>query len=132
MSLVLGPVHHWMYKKIKTTEEREAYIVDVLKDKYGQEADEILNAIYEKYPLSDKDASLEEVLGNMPIHQGLQNLIIQVETREAAVIAAFCEKYGDDARELIIKAAHDHGVGCGKRAVEERGAGERMHCFKGI
>ena len=45
MSLVLGPVHHWMYKKIQTTEAREAFIVDALKDKYGQEAEEILNSI---------------------------------------------------------------------------------------
>lgn len=121
MSLVLGPVHHWMYKKIKTTEAREAYIVGVLRGRYGQEAEVILNAIYSKYPLPDKNASLEEILGNTPIHQGIQNLIIQAETREAAVIAAFCEKYSDDAKELVIKAAHDHGVECGKMALEERG-----------
>ena len=121
MSLVLGPVHHWMYKKIKTTEAREAFIVDALKGKYGQDADEILNSIYDKYPLSDKDASLEEILGNVAIHQGIQNLIINAETREAVVIAAFCEKYGDEAKELVIKSAHDHGVECGKRAVQERG-----------
>ncbi len=121
MSLVLGPVHHWMHKKILTTEEREAYIVDVLKSKYAQEADEILNTIYEKHPLSDKDASLEEVLGNVPIHQGIQNLIIQAETREAAVIGGFCEKFGDRAKKLIIEAAHDHGVQCSKRAISERG-----------
>jgi len=110
-----------MYKKIKTTEAREAFIVDALKDKYGREADEILNAIYEEHPPSDKDASLEEILGNVPIHQGIQNLIINAETREAVIIAAFCEKYGDAAKGLVIKAAHDHGVECGKRAVEERG-----------
>ncbi len=123
MSLVLGPVHHWMYKKIKTTEEREAYTVNTLRDKYGQEAEVILNAIYEKYSLPDKNASLEEILGNTPIHQGIQNLIIKAETREAAVISAFCKKYGDDAKTTVIKAAYEHGVGCGKRAVEERGAG---------
>lgn len=122
MSLVLGPVHHWMYKKIKTTEARESFIVDMLKSKYGQEAEDLLSDIYDKYPLSDKDASLEKVLGNVPIHQGIQNLIINAETREAAVIAAFCDKYGNEAKELIIKAAHDHGVECGKRAVEERGS----------
>lgn len=121
MSLVLGPVHHWMYKKIKTTEAREAYIATVLKGKYGTEADEILRVVYEKYPISDENATLEEVLGNSPIHQGIQNLIIQAETREAAVIAAFCDKYSNEAKELIIKAAHDHGVECGKMAVEERG-----------
>lgn len=121
MSLVLGPVHNWMYKKIKTTEAREAFIVNVLKGKYGQDADDILNTIYDKHPLSDKEASLEEILGNTPIHQGIQNLIVNVETRESVVIAAFCEKYGDDAKELVIKAAHGHGVECGKKAVVERG-----------
>jgi hypothetical protein len=35
MSLVLGPVHHWMYKKIQTTEARETFIVKALNDKYG-------------------------------------------------------------------------------------------------
>ncbi len=103
MSLVLGPVHHWMFKKIKTTEAREAFVVDALKSKYGQEADEILNAIYSEHPLSDRNASLEEILGNVSRHQGIQDLIISAETREAAVIAAFCEKYGDEAKALILK-----------------------------
>ncbi len=122
MSLVLGPVHHWMYKKIQTTEAREAFVVDALKDKYGLEADEILNSIYEKHPVSDKSASLEEKLGNAPIHQGIQNLIINVETREASVVAAFCEKYGDEVKELVVRSAHNHGVECGRRAVVERGS----------
>ena len=121
MSLVLGPVHHWMYKKIQTTEAREAFIVEALKAKYGQEAEEVLNSIYNKHPLSDNNASLEEILGNVPIHQGIQNLIINAETREASVISAFCKKYGDEAKELVIRSAHEHGVECGKRAVAERG-----------
>jgi len=111
-----------MHRKIKTTEARETFIVDALKDNYGRDADEILSAVYAKHPLPRKDVSLEEILGNVPIHQGIQNLIISAETREAAVVAAFCEKYGDEAKELIIKTAHCHGVECGKRAVEERGA----------
>ena len=122
MSLVLGPVHQWMYKKIQTTEAREAFIVEALKAKYGQEAEEVLNSIYDKHPLSDKNASLEEILGNVPIHQGIQNLIINAETRESSVIAAFCDKYGDEAKELVVRAAREHGVECGKRAVVERGS----------
>ena len=120
MSLVLGPVHHWMYKKVQTTEAREAFIVDALKAKYGQEAEEVLNSVYDKHPLSDKNASLEEILRNVPIHQGIQNLIINAETREASVISAFCEKYGDEAKELVIRSAQEHGVEYGKRAVVER------------
>ncbi len=121
MSLVLGPVHHWMYNKIKTTEARETSIADALKAKYGREAEEILNSVYENHPPSNPDTPLEELLENVPIHQGIQDLIIKAETREAATIAAFCEKYGDEAKDLIIKAAHDNGVECGKRALEEKG-----------
>lgn len=120
MSLVLGPVHQWMYKKIQTTEARETFIVNALKGRYGQDADKILKAVYEKHHPSDKNASLDEILGDVPIHQGIQNLIVNAETREASVISAFCEKY-DEAKELIINAAHDHGIECGKRSVKERG-----------
>ena len=59
MSLVLGPVHHQMYKKIQTTEAREDFIVNALKTKYGQESEEMLSSIYAKHPLSDKNASFE-------------------------------------------------------------------------
>jgi hypothetical protein len=121
MSLVLGPVHHWMYKKIKTTEARESYIANALKEKYGKDADVVLNKVYEKYPQSNPDTPLEELLEGVAIHQGIQDLIIKAETREAATIAAFCEKYGDEAKELAIKAAHDHGVECGKKAAQESG-----------
>jgi hypothetical protein len=119
MSLVLGPVHHWMYKKIQTTEARESFIVNAFKEKYGQSADEILNNVYEKYPPSNPDTPLEELLEGVAIHQGIQELIIKAETREGATIAAFCEKHGDEAKELAIKAAHDCGVECGKAAAQE-------------
>lgn len=83
MSLVLGPIHHWMYGKIKTTEARESAIVSALKAKYGAEADKILEQVYKKYPKSSVNKPLEELLANKPIHQGIQNLIVEGETREA-------------------------------------------------
>jgi len=63
--------------------------------------------------------SLEEI-------QGIQNLIISAETRDASSISAFCNKFGNEAKSLVITAAHDHRVGCGKMAVAERGS--RGHC----
>lgn len=124
MSLVLGPVHHWMHKKIKTTEAREVCIVNAFKEKYGQSADDVLNGVYEKHPQSEGDKPLEELLEDKPIHQGIQAMIIEAETREAATVAAFCEKYGDESKELAVKTAHDHGVECGKKAVEVDGGNE--------
>jgi hypothetical protein len=109
-----------MYNKIKTTVAREASVAEALKAKYGQEAEELFNSVYGKYPLPHPDTPLEELLGDTPIHQGIQELIIKAETREAATVAAFCEKYGDEAKDLIIKAAHDNGVEFGKIALKEK------------
>ena len=69
--------------------------------------------------LPDKNVSLEEI-------QGIQNLIISAETRDASSISAFCNKFGNEAKSLVITAAHDHRVGCGNMAVAERGS--RGHC----
>lgn len=123
MSLVLGPIHYWMYGKIKTTEARESAIVSAFKSKYGIEADKILEQVYKKYPKTNGDKPLEELLANKPIHQGIQNLIIEVETREASTIAAFCAKY-NDASSVATEAARKHGISCGKEAVEGKGLTE--------
>ncbi|GAB63192.1 MAG: hypothetical protein DWB56_03740 [Candidatus Jettenia sp.] len=120
MSLVLGPIHHWMYGKIKTTEARESAIISAFKSKYGAEADDLLVQVYKKYPKSSVNKPLEELLANKSIHQGIQSLIIEVETREAAVIAAFCSKY-HDAAKVAAEAAHKHGITCGKEAIKSKG-----------
>ncbi|MDN3513981.1 MAG: L-2-amino-thiazoline-4-carboxylic acid hydrolase [Candidatus Brocadia sp.] len=120
MSLVLGPIHYWMYGKIQTTEGRESAIVSAFKVKYGAEADKILEQIYKKYPKSNTNKSLEELLANKPIHQGIQSLIVEVETREAATVAAFCAKH-PDAAKIAAEAAHKHGISCGKEAVRNKG-----------
>ncbi|MCF6156277.1 MAG: hypothetical protein E3K36_13770 [Candidatus Brocadia sp.] len=120
MSLVLGPIHHWMYGKIKTTEAREFAIVSEFKAKYGAEADKILEQVYKKYPKSSVSKPLEELLANKPIHQGIQSLIVEIESREAAIIAAFCAKYSDAAK-VAADAARKHGISCGKEAIKGKG-----------
>ncbi|MCK6467164.1 MAG: hypothetical protein L6Q53_03075 [Candidatus Brocadia sinica] len=120
MSLVLGPIHHWMYGKIKTTEARESAIVSEFKAKYGAEADKILEQVYKKYPKSSVHKPLEELLANKPIHQGIQSLIVEIETREAATIAAFCAKYSDAAK-VAADAVRKHGISCGKEAARSKG-----------
>jgi len=120
MSLVLGPIHYWMFGKIKTTEARESAIVSAFETKYGVEAEMMLEKIFQKHPKSSTTRPLDELLGNKSIHQGIQSLIIDVETREAAIIAAFCNKYSD-AVKVAAEAAHKHGVSCGKEAVKSKG-----------
>ena len=121
MSMMLGPVHHWMYKKIKTTEARERYIVQAFQKRFGESVDGAISKVYKIYPPSTDDQPLEEVMVNVSIHQGIQDLVIKAETREAAVIAALCERCGDEANELAVKAAYDHGVVSGEMAIKEKG-----------
>ncbi|MEE9584278.1 MAG: L-2-amino-thiazoline-4-carboxylic acid hydrolase [Candidatus Brocadiales bacterium] len=124
MSLVLGPIHHWMHKKIKVSEAREKAIVQGLRDKFGQDAEDLLAEVYQKYPQPQNDGkSLEEMLADQPIHAGIQGLIDDVETREAAIITAFYNKLGDEAKDVASQAAHQHGQSCGQQAVKEKGLG---------
>ncbi len=109
-----------MFGKIKTTEARESTIVSVFRTNYGAEADKIIENVYKKYPKYDTNKPLDELLGNKSIHQGIQSVIIDVETREAAIIAAFCAKY-PDAPKVAAEAARKHGVSCGKEAVKSKG-----------
>ncbi len=120
MSLVLGPIHYWMYGKIRTTEAREAAIVSAFKTMYGADADKILEQVYKKYPKSDNTKPLEQLLANKSIHQGIQSLLIEAETREAATIAAFCAQY-NEAAKVAADAAHKHGISCGKEAIKSKG-----------
>lgn len=121
MSLVLGPIHYWMYGKIKTTESRESAIVFAFKAKYGAaDADKVLDQVYKKHPKANNNKPLEDLLANKSIHQGIQSLIVDAETREAAVVAAFCAKY-HDAAKVAAEAAHKHGIRCGKAAVKSKG-----------
>ncbi len=117
MSLVLGPIHFWMYGKIKTTEARESAIAAAFKAKYGADADKIFDQLYKKHAKPNVNKPLEELLANKSIHQGIQSLIVEAETREAAMIAAFCAKY-KDAAMVAAGAAHKHGVICGKEAIK--------------
>lgn len=125
MSLVLGPIHHWMHKKIKTSEAREKAIVEALKQKYGKDADAILQGVYKKYPPAQSAVKpLEELLEDKPIHAGIQGLIDAVETREAATVAAFYKKHGEEAKEVACKAAYNHGVSCAQQAAKEKNLGQ--------
>lgn len=125
MSLVLGPIHHWMHKKIKISEAREKAIVEALKKKYSKEADALLQEVYKQYPPSQSEGKpLEELLEDKPIHAGIQALIDDVETREAAIVGAFYSKYGEAAKEEACKAAYNHGLSCAQQVLKEKNLGQ--------
>jgi hypothetical protein len=109
MSAFLGPIHHWLFKKINLVEDREKLLVSAFTEKYGAEVEEIAAANRAKYGEYYDDTSLEELVGENAIHEFLSIEIAKVETREAALIAALTSKYGDDAKDLALTTAKEHG-----------------------
>lgn len=118
MSAFLGPIHHWLFKKINLVEDREKKLVSAFTEKYGAETDDIAGANRGKYGEYYDDTPLEELVGENAIHEFLSMEIAKVETREAALIAALTAKYGDDAKNLIIETAKEHGKAFGAAQTE--------------
>lgn len=119
MSLMLAPIHHWLYKKIRLVESREKAILSAFRDKYGEEAEEIARKIGEKYSFPEEERPLEELIGEAPIHGWLQSQIEKAESREAALIGIFLESFGKEAEELVGKAVYKHAFETGERAGKE-------------
>ncbi len=118
MSAFLGPIHHWLFKKINLVEDREKKLVTAFTEKYGDEVTDIAAANRAKYGEYYDDTALEELVGQNAIHEFLSIEIAKVETREAALITALIAKYKDDAKSLIIETAKEHGKAFGAAQTE--------------
>ena len=111
MSAILGPIHHWLFRKIKIQNDLTNAIIDVAKDKE-------LNVT----PLADIDEKFgslpEGDLGNIidptNIHGWLQDKIAIVERRLAYVTKTLTDN-NPDAIGVICECAREFGV---KNAVE--------------
>ena len=120
MSLFLGPVHHWLFKKVLIVEERERFLVREFTEKFGNRATPVAEEMLKKYG-EHFDQPLEKLIGNLPIHEFLADSIERVETREAAIIKRFIEEFGEEAKSFAVEVAYRHGRKKGEEAVEEYG-----------
>lgn len=109
MSMFLGPIHYVMFDKIKTAAGRSRAVIDAFKNRFGVEAEETINATLPDGPVDFGDAKLEELLGDNPIHQFLQELIDRVETVEATLVTALLYRFPEESRELLSDAFRKHG-----------------------
>ncbi|MEE9543880.1 MAG: hypothetical protein V3V95_08875, partial [Thermodesulfobacteriota bacterium] len=114
MSAFLGPIHHWLFKKINLVEDRERKIVFAFSEKYGDDVETLAAANRSKYGEYYDETSLEELVGQAAIHEFLSMEIAKVETREAALLAALIDKYGDEAKTLALETAKEHGRAFGE------------------
>lgn len=107
MSLMLGPIHNWLFNKIQIAEERANILAAILADA-GTPVDDLVQRYGE--PLAGKD--LATLVGNNSIHQYLQGLITRVQIFEASLV----ERSGDRL-DLLMKEAERHGADVAARLV---------------
>lgn len=108
MSFFLGPIHHWLFSKIKTAEAREAYIVSECAKKFGEDVEKISEEARGNFGDYISEP-LEKMVEGKPIHGTLGELIDIANTRESAIVSGLISKFGDPAREAVYNAANEHG-----------------------
>lgn len=111
MSAILGPIHHWLFRKIKIQNDLTNAIIDVAKDKELNVAP--LADIDEKFS-SLPEGDLGNIIDPTNIHGWLQDKIAIVERRLAYVTKTLTDN-NPDAIGVICECAREFGV---KNAVE--------------
>ena len=111
MSAILGPIHHWLFRKIKIQNDLTNAIIDVAKDKELNVAP--LADIDEKFG-SLPEGDLGNIIDPTNIHGWLQDKIAIVE-RGLAYVTKTLTDNNPDAIGVICECAREFGV---KNAVE--------------
>lgn len=97
MSAFLGPIHYWLYNKIKL---QEAFTNDILeassKNNWYQDLEIEVEKNYNKLD----NRPLEEIIDQSNIHGWLQSKIAQAELRLAFVVTKLINKNSDYITEL--------------------------------
>jgi len=132
MSMFLGPIHHWLYNKIRIAAARSLAIEEALSGSYSKDAASIMAEVDDIYPPFPQDVDLEDIIGDAPIHGFLNGLIRMVEMREGAIIKTFLRTCGDGVKEVAVKAAAEHGRLTGEAARGEVEQGSFESLFKAL
>ena len=91
MSAFLGPIHHWLYKKIQFQNSLTNRIVEYCDARDGLGLADSLTAEYGEL----EQEPLESIIDGTNIHGWLQERVSIVEYRLAAAVTEICEKEPD-------------------------------------
>ncbi len=116
MSRFLGPIHLWLFNKIRLYEDLEANIIKEIHDQVDPKITEIAQDLNIKIGNPMPNKPLEELINTNNIHGWLQEKIIIAETRQATLITHIVDKYGGKGLELVKEAYQRQGVECGEDA----------------
>ena len=68
MSAFIGPIHYWLYNKIRLVNDRQEFLAEKVAAMCGETAEELREQVAQSYgqPLPDKD--LSELIEHDNIH----------------------------------------------------------------
>lgn len=116
MSAFLGPIHFWLYKKIRLVIEREELIFQKAEALCGSTAEELRDQVWQSYGQPLPDVDLSQLIDQNNIHGWLQRQINIAESREAAFIKELLDTCGTTARDVVTETFQEHGQQCGEQA----------------
>ena len=119
MSAFLGPIHYWLYNKIRLVNEREQAIFEAAAVSCGDLAEELRAQVRQTYGDPPPAGDLAGLIDTGNIHGWLQRQINLAETREAAFVRELTDICGDDARAAVREAFELHGTACGRAAAAD-------------
>lgn len=119
MSAFIGPIHYWLYGKIRLVSQREDYIYEKASELCGPTAEELREQVWQSYGAPPDDRDLGDLIDHNNIHGWLQRQINIAETREAAFIKELLDSCGAAAEELVEAAFAEHGKMTGRNAAAQ-------------
>jgi len=113
MNAFLGPIHYWMYQKIKLVNDREQLLYAKAYEMCGEIAEELRTGIWETYGSPPPEADLADLIDRNNIHGWLQRQVTLAEVREAALVRDLADHCGQPALELAVEIFAAQAAACG-------------------
>lgn len=119
MSAFIGPIHYWLYGKIRLVSKREEAIYNKVSEVCGATVEELREQVWQMYGEPLPDVDLSELISHDNIHGWLQRQINVVESREAAFIKELLDTCGGAVQEIIEQTFYEQGEEAGKNAKQQ-------------
>lgn len=132
MSAFLGPIHYWIFDKIKLHEMLESNIVRGYKQVYGNEIEELVKQAEASFGVSSGHKTLDELIDTSNIHGWLQNTITNTERRLAYILTNIFNKHDKDSVDLALRLYNDQGSDCGMDAKANHSVSTAPEIYKAM
>lgn len=131
MSAFLGPIHHWLFKKITLQEQLENNLITAFKKNFGEEVNAVVSISIRHYGEQISNTPLEAQIDLTNIHYWLQSTISKTEIRLAYIIGEMFRKHGEIALEIALEQYRLQGESCGIEA-KTKGATSAPQIYKAL